>query len=169
MKQVVLVFTILAMAHGARAQERDAGVPSFVLSPGAMVAWGTQGFGFDAELSGTRYGSSFGLGVAVGGNPDRFYFELQPVALFDLRGANSTDVSTLFVGLNPGLVVDWSGPQRTGGQVTLWTEYFYACCHGGFFVLPLVPFARLQLFAHEYVVSAGLMLKFGVPLPWTRD
>jgi glycerol-3-phosphate dehydrogenase (NAD(P)+) len=72
------------MGHGARAEERDTGIPAFVLSPGAMVAWGTKGFRFDGELSGTFYGSAFGLGAAVGGNPDRFYFELQPVALFDL-------------------------------------------------------------------------------------
>jgi hypothetical protein len=44
-------------------------------------------------------------------------------------------------------------------------EYLFACGHGGILALPLAPFARLDVFASEYVASVGMMLKLGIPIP----
>jgi hypothetical protein len=175
---VALALALLALAVNAHAEVHARGEkedpPSdslgFVVSPGAMLAWaGSHGLRFDGELSATLYGwDHFGIGVATGGNPTRFYAELQPVALFDLPHSAGSDAG-LFIGINPGVVVDWSGPTtRTGGQVTAWTWFMYVCCHG-FLPFPFVPFARLEVFPDEHVVSAGLMLKFGFPVPRGHD
>jgi hypothetical protein len=155
-----LVFVPLAAS--GRSEQKDGDAPAFVISPGAMLGWaGENGLRFDGEISGTFYWNSFGIGVATGGGSTRFYGELQPVALVNLEGANSKSAPMFFVGVNPGVVLDWSGPSRTGGQVTLWTAYVFASGHQ-FLPLPIVPFVRLEVFSHEYVGSAGAMLK--IPL-----
>jgi len=163
---LVVALALLAIAADARGEvyEREEKKDSdslglgLVISPGAMLGWaGSHGLRLDGELSATLYGwDHFGIGVATGGNPTRFYAELQPVGV---KRPNDAGVS-LFVGLNPGVVVDWSGPTtRTGGQVTAWAWFMYEVVP-----FPFVPFARLEVFHAEHLFSVGLMLKFGYPV-----
>jgi hypothetical protein len=135
-----------------------------VVSPGAMGARSNRhGALWDAELSAFWAGAHFGLGGAVGGNPDRTYLELQPVAILDLSH-DRVSASSVFLGVNPGIVFDYAHELRRGAQVTLWGEILAVGPHGGFLMLPLVPFARAQLFAHETVWSFGFMLKLPIPI-----
>src|SRR5262245_25423241 len=84
----IAMVSLLAAAPTARADLEG----MLVVSPGGMIGFASDGGRrFDGELSVTYYRRIFGLGLATGGNPDRFYAELQPVAVLYPSGPPQRD------------------------------------------------------------------------------
>jgi hypothetical protein len=153
----VLVATL--MVAWANVSEASPPTP-YIVSPGFMVARATSGdWRWDGELSTLLLleDKPISPGAAVGGNRHRLYAEAQLAHLFEGDAAG-------MLALNPKIVIDGSRGSRVGAQLTAWGVISWVRRDSGIVPVPVVLFARAELFGGEHVISFGLMFKLPIPV-----